>query len=87
MEGGRRAQQSRWMFCRLWPGRSERLPSCVLLCASQTQVKKKGDPFEVFQKSMVKAVNKYTGAENLVGSMARKVKTVCEKNTGEMLDD
>ena len=36
---------------------------------------------------MVKAVNKYKGSENLVGSMARKIKTVCDKNTGEMLDD
>ena len=51
------------------------------------RLEKKGDSFEVFQKNMVKAVNKYKGSENLVGSMARKIKTVCDKNTGEMLDD
>ena len=51
------------------------------------RLEKRGDSFETFQKKLVKSVNKYKGAEKLVGSMARKIKTVCENNTKEMLED
>ena len=51
------------------------------------RLEQRGDSFETFQKKLVKAVNKYKGAEKLVASMARKVKEVCDKNTGEMLED
>ena len=45
------------------------------------------DSFETFQTKVIKAVNKYPGSEKLVASMARKIATVLETNTGEMLDD
>ena len=51
------------------------------------RLEQRGDSFETFQKKLVKAVNKYKGAEKLVASMSRKVKEVCDKNTGEMLED
>ena len=51
------------------------------------KISKKGESFEMFQQKVVTAVNKYPGADKLVASMARKVKDVLEKNTGEMLDD
>ena len=51
------------------------------------KISKGNDSFETFQKKVVKAVNKYPGAGKLVASMCRKIATVLEKNTGEMLDD
>lgn len=51
------------------------------------KINKAGESFEKFQKDVIKAVNKYPGSAKLVASMARKIKTVLEKNTGEMIDD
>ena len=44
------------------------------------------DEFEPWKKKVHKAIQSYTGADKLVGSMARKIKD-CLKRKGAMIDD
>ena len=68
--------------------------SCFLCCSDpwswiEDELRRREtakDSFEIWQQKLVKAVDAYTGKENLVGSLARRLKT-CLDRVGSAIDD